>query len=269
MKFHQFIFSTIICCICFSLHAATFQDTKKQARIIWAEHRETLYCHCPFDKQGNINYAQCAYNAQDQHRGKKMEWEHVVPVSWFGRTRPCWHKPLCMTKNGKRYKGRNCCEKMDPEFRLMYTDLHNLVPVIGEINKMRSYFKFGEFTENPLAFLPLFNTDEIHHQKKRRKSNRMTKNVQNIQPGYGACDFIISEKDKMIEPPNEDKGLIARVFLYMHAQYGLSFSDKELKMFYRWNQDYPPSPWEIRWNQKVKAIQDTDNTFISRFHKNI
>lgn len=234
VKFFSGIVLFFVSCLVFA--TTSFQDTKKQARIIWAEHRETLYCHCPFDKHGNILYQHCAYQPKDTRRAKHIEWEHIVPVSWFGRDRPCWREPLCQSKNGKRFKGRNCCEKIDPEFKKMYTDLHNLIPVIGEINKARSYFKFGEFKHEPT-------------------------------PGssYGTCDLIISDSDKMIEPSKQDKGLIARAVLYMHAQYGVSIASTDKKMYQRWNQAYPPSPWEIRWNEKIKQVQHTDNKYISQY----
>lgn len=222
----------------FLSHASiTFQDAKKQARLLWADHRETLYCHCPYDKHGNILYRQCEYQPEDTRRARRIEWEHVVPASWFGHDRACWSKPLCKTKKGKRYKGRNCCEKIDPEFREMYTDLHNLVPVIGELNNARGAYKFGALRDKiSLSSSP-----------------------------YAACGIIISDHDKTMEPCDEDKGLIARVVLYMHSQYGIVVKPHEKEMFLRWNQAYPPTYWEQTWNERVRYVQNKDNIYISNY----
>lgn len=226
----KYVVVVLLCIISFTLQAQTFQETKKQARIIWSEHRETLYYHCPYDQQGNVLYHQCGYQPKDMKRAKRIEWEHVVPASWFGKGRPCWTQPLCRTKKGKTYKGRNCCEKIDPEFNQMYTDLHNLVPVIGEINKARGCFKFGE-----------------------------------LGRGNASNGFVISESAKRIEPCNDDKGLVARIYLYMQATYRVEMSTDEKTMFLRWNQQYPPTEWEYRWNKKINEMQHTDNYFISHY----
>src|SRR5690242_13321278 len=101
------------------LYAQSFQEAKKLARQIWSEHRYTLYCECPFDSHLKIKLNQCHYQPGDSPRAKRAEWEHIVPVSWFGRQRQCWREPICHKKNGKSYKGRPCCEKSDPQFQQM------------------------------------------------------------------------------------------------------------------------------------------------------
>ncbi len=163
-----------------------------------------------------------------------MEWEHLVPASWFGRQRECWREPLCKKKNGHTFKGRKCCEKIDAEFRRMYTDLHNIVPTIGEVNQSRNDYRFGEL------YLP------------------------NTEPQYNChgCHIIINHKDRVVEPRDEVKGVVARAHLYMAKTYQFKLSKNQEKMFKRWNMTYPPSEWEVRWNAKIKEIQGNDNTYI-------
>ena len=80
-------------------------------------------------------------------RAKRMEWEHIVPASEFGHNRQCWNEAICTDSHGKKYKGRRCCEKMDPEFKRMEDDLMDLVPADGEVNGDRSDFLYAILNE--------------------------------------------------------------------------------------------------------------------------
>ena len=170
-------FAVLLFILSFTLFASqsdpSFQQVKKIARIIWADHRIDMYCHCKFDKQLQVDWKSCGYEPGDMLRAKRIEWEHIVPASWLGRHRACW-------ANGQ---GRNMCEKSDKVFREMYTDLHNLIPVIGEIHKERQAYRFAEFSTN--------------------KST-----------AHG-CEFYIDRDYRTVEPNSDIKGLIARAHLYM------------------------------------------------------
>jgi deoxyribonuclease-1 len=76
-----------------------------------------------------------------------LEWEHVVPASRLGGDRTCWQErepfPECIRDNGSLRSGRECCRKVDPEFRAMEAELHNLVPSVGELNEDRSNLPYG------------------------------------------------------------------------------------------------------------------------------
>ena len=74
----------------------------------------------PFFKSGKENY-----------RTKNVEWEHIMPAENFGRHLFCW-------KEG----GRKAC-KNDITYNEMEADMHNLVPVIGELNSDRANYRFG------------------------------------------------------------------------------------------------------------------------------
>ncbi|MCS5710533.1 endonuclease [Candidatus Berkiella aquae] len=219
-------------------HPKSFQEAKKQAKLIWLDYPETLYCGCKFDSQLNVDHGSCSYTPGDSRRAHRVEWEHLVPASWFGKQRECWREPICEVKEGKKYKGRKCCEKSDKEFRKMYTDLHNLVPSVGEVNQARNDYRFGEF----------------YPESKEQKYN------------FHGCKIIIDTRYRVVEPRDEAKGLIARAHLYMADTYAFKLSDTQEKMYQRWNKKYPPSQWEVEWNKKVKAVQGNDNEYISQYH---
>lgn len=97
----------------------------------------TFYCGCEWEwvgrSGGRIDFDSCGYEVRAQQvRAERLEWEHVVPASNFGRARQCW-------QDG----GRSNCLANDPIFRLMEADMHNLTPSVGEVNADRSNYNFG------------------------------------------------------------------------------------------------------------------------------
>ncbi len=207
--------------------AYQFSYTKKQAKKIWADHRESFYCGCTFDKHLSVHHASCSYTPIDKRRAKKIEWEHLVPVSWFGHHRSCWEN----AKYNKR-DPRSHCEKIDPVFKIMLHDLHNLVPAIGEVNKARSNYGF-----TTLETKTLFN----------------------------GCEITIDKNAKKVEPKDSIKGTIARVHLYMEQTYGeneFRLSAKQREQYLDWHKRFPPSAWEKTWNKRVFNIQGKNNSFI-------
>jgi deoxyribonuclease-1 len=213
-----------------------FDEAKKVATVIWSEHRETFYCPCPYDKYGIIDFKRCGYVPEDRQRDKRISWEHVVPVSWYGAGLDCWKKPICKTKKGKKFKGRNCCRKISPTFRKMEADLHNLVPTIREVNSARENYQFQEFN-----FL-----------KNKEKFN------------FNECSIIIDERYRLFEPPDNEKGMIARISLYMADKYGIDLGERQYRMLTDWNNRFPVSDWERRWNEKVALIDGEHNSYIKQ-----
>jgi deoxyribonuclease-1 len=212
----------------------SFQGIKKIAGQIWADHRVDIYCECEFDAHYQVNWDSCGYEPEDLPRAERIEWEHIVPVSWFGSTRRCWQQEMCVRGNQQRFKGRECCEAKDSHFREMSADLHNLIPVVGEINKDRRAYRFSEFEKKG---------HHIHH----------------------GCKMLISDHHRAAEPRDEIKGLIARAHFYMMDTYDVSISKSQKAMFTRWNNTYPPSDWEREWNRRVTSAQGKDNKYISGY----
>lgn len=122
-----------------NLNTKPFSQAKQDALEIYADRRETFYCGCGFTEKGQVKTGDCGYKPRkNAGRGKRIEWEHVMPAYRFGHERSCW-----------RQGGRDHCRKADAEFRAMEGDLHNLVPAIGELNGDRAHFDFAELAGEP------------------------------------------------------------------------------------------------------------------------
>lgn len=222
-------------------YAQDFTEAKKIARIVWSENRETFYCGCHYDRHGNIDYKSCSYLPVDKRKSKRISWEHVVPASWYGKTLDCWTHGQCIKNNGKTYTGRDCCRKVDPKFREMEADLHNLVPAIRELNIQRQNYPYAELSA-------LHKTCEA--------------NTQNC------CHFYVDTKRQLAEPRDEVKGMAARITLYMAKKYNIPLDSNEKHLLNEWNVRFAPSRWERRWHQQVSAIQGDVNPFIQNYDNN-
>ena len=73
-----------------------FAGAKKLLAGIHEEigHLETVYCGCPYVRKGrsggDIDREACGLEARkNEKRSDRVEWEHVVPASWFGADRVC------------------------------------------------------------------------------------------------------------------------------------------------------------------------------------
>lgn len=218
-----------------------FTQAKELARQIYADHRTTFYCGCHYDKHNQIDLHSCGYKIQyDKRRAKRVEWEHIMPVSLWGKEFPCWKNAICCkgksAKYGKScYKGRQCCREVDQEFSKIEADLHNLVPEIGELNALRSNFRF--------AVLP---------QKK---------------PGQlGVCEMKIDSETRRVEPIPTTRGFIARIYLYMSETYKIPLSDSQRQLMNAWNKMYPPDEWEIERDNRIARLQGNHNPFVKDYN---
>ena len=110
----------------------------------------SFYCNCPF-KGSKVQLGECPLpSSLKQHtRSQKIEWEHIVPASAFGKKFPAWIKghQHCKNKKGTPFKGRKCARIRSRKFRLMEADLYNLVPVVGKVNAIRSNNPLGKVTQ--------------------------------------------------------------------------------------------------------------------------
>lgn len=114
----------------------TFRHSKILALNLYKNHRETFYCGCKFNIHRKIDLNSCGYKIRkNAFRAKRLEWEHIVPASFFGHDLHCWETG-----------GRNKCSTSSTDFSNFEGDLHNLFPSIGEINADRSNIPHGETT---------------------------------------------------------------------------------------------------------------------------
>ena len=92
----------------------SFSQAKRILGKIYKDNKQTFYCGCTYNNKKRIDLNSCGYKPRkNKKRAKRLEWEHVVPAYHFGNPRTCWREKICTKKNGKKYKGRRCCNKID------------------------------------------------------------------------------------------------------------------------------------------------------------
>ena len=214
---------------CVAASPNSFAEAKKIARAVFSEHRATLYCGCHYNALNEIDLASCNMQAAGfRKRAHHVEWEHMMPAENFGRQFTCWRERLCQ-KHGKPYKGRACCEKIDPTFRHAEAELYNLWPAVGLVNQARSNYRFS----------PLETTI-----------------------GFYGCDIEIDATLRKVEPPDRAKGIVARANLFMSDKYQVQLSEAQRKLFEIWNTQFPPNAWEKNWASKIASIEGYSNPYI-------
>lgn len=205
----------------------TFGQAKKKISSIYADNQKTFYCSCRY-KGRSIKRDVCGYvPLKNNRRAKRVEWEHVVPASRFGKRFYSWKHGHSACK-GKR--GRKCARKVSAEFRFMEADLYNLVPAIGELNGRRGNYHFG--------LIP---------GEERR---------------FGICDFEI--QNKKVEPRPEIRGNIARIYFYMAWAYPehIQLTSREKSLYSRWSLNDPIDEWERKRADEIRKIQGNINPFV-------
>ena len=199
---------------------------------VYHDHPSTFYCGSEFDSRRQLRHA--GYQPLiEGARAYRLEWEHVVPAHAFGQSFSAWREgdSECIDSRGKSFKGRRCAEKVEPLFRFMQADMHNLVPAIGELNGLRSNYSF--------AMIP----GEVRR--------------------FGACDVEIEERK--IEHPAEVRGDIARTYFYMEKAYPghVVLSGKNRKLFAAWDRQDPVDAWECERERRITRLQGNSNSFVN------
>ena len=198
---------------------------------VYFDHRVTLYCEAPFDRRRNITLPRGFTTPSDANRARRVEWEHVVPAENFGREFTEWkYGSAACFDNGRKFRGRNCAERANREFRLMHADMYNLFPSIGAVNKLRSNYPYTEF--GPA-----------------------------VKSTFGTCEMKI--RHKKAEPPEASRGEIARAVLYMSWAYPerVKLKSSYIELMKRWNARYKVTAWECLRAKRIKAIQGNANPF--------
>lgn len=205
--------------------AGSWGTAKKWARdTIYAGHKTTLYCGCGYTDRGTsggeiskASRKSCGYDDGGESYkslADDMEWEHVVPASLMpARGFACWTTGL----ENCAEPGRACCERQDLNARVMIFDLHNLVPSVGQTNRLRSNKRYGLIEGEDLKL--------------------------------GSCDFEWT--DDLTEPAAVKRGELARIWLYMRSRHGVVLAPGELEMYMRWSVQDSPQLWEFTRNQRI------------------
>jgi len=233
------ILITIVLILILSSHASSqntqissFSKSKKLLLKVYKDNPVTLYCGCSF-KGKKPDLSSCGYvPKKDRKRANRIEWEHVVPAHAFGQSFSEWRKghPKCVSKKGKKFKGRKCAQKINEEYRRMQADMFNLYPAIGEVNGRRSNYSMAI--------------------------------IEGEQRDFGKCDVEI--KSRKIEPKEEIRGEIARTYMYMDSVYpgrGI-ISKKNRKLFDAWNKSDPVDECECDRAKRIETIQGNRNEIV-------
>lgn len=180
------------------------------------------YCGCKYNRERRVDINSCGYKIRkNATRALRIEWEHVVPASVFGRTLECW-----------KHGGRKNCSRTSKQFVEFEKDLHNLRPVIGEVNSDRSNLPYGI-------------------------ADQTTKT-------YGQCQFKIDFQRDVAEPPDHIKGDLARITLYMMKKYKIQYEPEFVELMEIWNELDPVDQKEILINKMIKQHQGDSNWYIEK-----
>ena len=198
------------------------------ATKIYRMHQKTFYANCDYEIKGKRLVPileSCGFEfRKNENRANRIEWEHIVPAWKFGHNLPCW-----------RSGGRKECGNSNANFRQMESDMHNLVPSIGEINGDRSNYSYG--------------------------------NIRGEKRVYGRVDMEIESKLRRAEPKQNIRGDIARTYLYMREKYNIPLSHEQEEQFIKWNNQDPTSRWEKKRNLLIKRLQGDANHYVSDYKK--
>ncbi|KJG37783.1 endonuclease I [Photobacterium angustum] len=213
----------------------SFNKSKKWMYKIYSHNPRTFYCDAEFKNRKIISDHGFSTDIY-QKRALRTEAEHVVPAENFGRSFKEWRDghPSCIDQKGRAFKGRKCAEKSNRLYRLMQSDMYNLVPAIGAVNAARKNYNF--------TMLP---------------------KTQNSIRSFGTCAMLISSKDRKAQPPLNARGAIARTYLYMqyaYPRYNMSRQQKQLMA--AWDRAYPVTDWECKRSLAIERVQGNTNPIV-------
>jgi deoxyribonuclease-1 len=113
----------------------------------------------------------------------------------------------------------------------MEADMHNLTPAIGEVNGDRSNYRFSVLPGEPYQ--------------------------------HGSCDVKVSFSQRSVEPRDEIKGQIARVYFYMHDRYDLTMARAQQQLMMAWHRQHSVSDWERERDTRIAERMGHHNQFVT------
>lgn len=206
---------------------------------VYRGHRVTAYCGCRYDGRGRVDLGGCGLERyRSTERARRVEAEHVLPAAQLGQSLRCWRRPeaypACREDDGDLLSGRDCCLRVDETFVVAHNDLHNLIPAVGLINGDRRDYRWGlaPFGER-----------------------------------YGRCRIRIDSGQRTVQPPDELRGDIARIMLYMRDTYGLRLGYLDEQLFRSWNNLDPPDAWEMKRQERIARLQGMENGYVVEYRQ--
>ncbi|HKM38062.1 MAG TPA: endonuclease [Thiopseudomonas sp.] len=187
----------------------------------------TLYCGCDWEWVGRSG-----------GRVDHNSCGYKVRAQQTRAERTEWEHIVVASSLGRQLQcwqngGRKNCQSTSPQFNEMEANLFNLSPVIGEVNGDRSNYNMGI--------------------------------VSNAKDGmYGHCQSKTDFKQRVFEPRDEVKGIVARTYFYMYDRYpNLKMSKQQQKLFMAWGKQFPVTGWERERERRISKIMGHRNDFVT------
>lgn len=229
------LLSALALCLCvvsavFASPPSTFSEAKVVAKQkVYLDQADSaqgdLYCGCKWTWVGKSGGRVDPDSCGYQARKQQNRADRTE----WEHIVPAWtfgHQRQCW-QNG----GREHCVDDDPVFRAMEADLFNLYPAVGEVNGDRSNFNYGM--------------------------------ASGVAPQYGQCPTKVDFAQRLAEPRDEVKGLVARTTFYMFDRYNLSMSRQQQQLLMAWDKQHPVTPWEKERNSRIATIMGHPNPFVT------
>jgi len=209
-------------------------DNRSQAKnvlmMMHLDYKVTAVNSCQYDydksscmDKSMVNGTSC----QMEEQNLTMRWMQVVPDTFYGREYSCMAQQPCTNIFSKKaFGGPMCCRRIDVTYRKMEADLFNLIPVVSLLAEQ----------QNGRIFYDVVKVD--------------------VMLGKVKAD------QQYLEPPDETKGNIARVYLYMDETYDLHLSAKQKETYLRWHQKDAVDAKECDLGQLILKVQGGNNHWI-------
>lgn len=235
IKYILILCSIYLSCLAFGENRTIekFEKAKEllETRVYNQLPKTTVYCGATFNGK-EITNSNGFYSTKYEERAKKLEWEHIVPAENFGMSFVEWRDghEECIDNNGVPFKGRNCANKVNKEYRYMQSDMYNLYPEIGAVNALRSNYNFTGFSSN--------------------------------NESLGKCEMFF--ENRKVLPPDRAKGIIARTYFYMEKTYRNHFNigSPNKQLFEVWDKQFPVTPDECKRAILIQELQGNINTIL-------
>lgn len=243
------------------LSASSFEQAKGVAAKLFGSSGRTFYCGCRYSAS-KVFLSDCLARLPEEvrHLPAKLEWEHIIPASEIRHAIEVSMKPKRLleflrdrnqllrglpnhTSNqierGSFFKAlyRNLCPKLSrrqcakrvlPLYKDAEGDLHNLVPSLSSINRLRSNRRYGSHLGSRL--------------------------------GVRMCWAYLTSSHIFVD--DRLKGFVARTHLYFEKKHRFyRLSTEQRKSYTRWSQQFREDLWEKTHRTLLRRVERSQARF--------
>lgn len=208
-------------------------QAKNVLKMVYLDYKKTFLNGCDYSydphscmDKSMVDTRSCSVDEVNE----TMKWMQVVPDTFYGRHKSCMIEKPCINVFTKEAFGSPmCCRRIDKQYREMEADLFNLVPVVTSLARLQKGRTFGE--------------------------------VKRVTQGIG--DVKIGKRH--IEPPQQVKGDVARIYLYMDERYTLDLSPQQKALFLKWHHEDSVDAKECTLAKIFQKVQGGENPWLTRW----